>query len=138
MAVTRTTFNPTVWIGFNAFDIRTSTLSAEFNDFSSAFYGVDLTPGDLGLGIGDSSILVRNNRFSGMVGIATNADFSPFPDAPIFNGSIQCLLLNNDIHEVGAVGYLFAPTTYGCLVVGEVNGSAAGNLAAHKIIDVKR
>jgi hypothetical protein len=133
--VADSTFRESVLYGFNFADLKTSRFEARRSRFES-WAGIYIWPGDLGVGVADSVIHAVNNEFLGAYGFLTDTSWSPVPGAPLFVGDMDCLLVANSVDAVSQVGYVFAPGTYGCHVVGRVGGSVEGDLSGHVIHDV--
>ena len=83
--------------------------------------------GNFGTGIRDSSLVIRNNRFSGVKGIWMEGPFA---------GTIDCAVVGNNVEGVTDIGYLFLPGTYGCTVVGHTKGNAVDLAGTHTFTGV--
>jgi hypothetical protein len=91
--------------------------------------GIQVLGKSFGIGFRDSSLLVRNNRFSGLVGV--------YLDDNSFHGAISCGIVGNNIEHVTDIGYWFRPGTYGCTVVGHGKGTVLDETGgAHMIVGV--
>ncbi len=122
-------FKDSVIYGFNFSDVSASTFEARQNEFQSRF-GFMIWPGDIGMGIADSAILVSNNRFSGLVGVF----FQEMGPDPILRGDVSCAFLGNNVEHVGDVGYWLMPGSRGCTVVGGTHGTVIADPTAHTIV----
>ncbi len=117
------------WYDFFVADIRNSQVEASRNTFDGVIAGFDAWGGEAaGSGVRDSSILVRNNKFSGLFGVLLEDNWVTGDTEPTFSGSIACAIVGNNVASVSpdGAGYAFLPGTYGCTVVG--NGGTAMDL----------
>ena len=102
-------------------DIWNSSLEFSHNkvatstDPNNAPVAFDAWAGNFGTGIRNSSLVIRNNRFSGVEGIWMEGPFAE---------NIDCAIVGNNVEGITDVGYLFLPGTYGCTVVGDTKGNA--------------
>jgi len=134
----------TPWYGVAVSDMGNSSVEVSHNEFNGssnpadAPVGVDVWAGNYGTGIRDSSILIRNNRFSGVYGVLLEANWvTPDPNDPTFYGAIDCSIVGNNVQRVSGYGYWFQPGTYGCTVVGQGKGTVQDDTGgAHTIVGV--
>jgi hypothetical protein len=121
-----------LWYGVELSDIWNSKVEVSANDVNitgSMPSGVAAVGGNYGTGIRDSSLLFRNNRFSGSVGVLLDED--------TFHGAIPCAMVGNNVEHVTDIGYWFRPGTYGCTVVGQAKGTVLDETGgAHTIVGV--
>jgi hypothetical protein len=96
---------------------------------------VDVFAGEFGsLGIQDSSMLFRNNRFAGTLGVWMESNV--FTGGPMFVGQVECVMLGNNVQRVTqapppwfpwvtlTAGYYLEPPIHGCVIVGHGRGTA--------------
>jgi hypothetical protein len=134
IAVTRSDFGATVCgSGCIVGDVRTSEVTVA----QSAFHGpvgVDVFPGEMpGLGVEDSSILIKNNSFLGKVGVWMESNY--MTGGPMFTGEVRCGMVGNNVQHVTDVcpycppwlppsaGYFLEPPIHGCVIVGQGKGT---------------
>jgi len=130
------------WFDVSLGDVWNSHVEVSRNVFDSVYVGFDVWAGEAAAsGLRDSSVLVRNNKFSGLFGLVMEDNWvTPDPEDPTFSGAIACAILGNNTSGVSpeGAGYMFLPGTYGCTVAG--NGGTALDLTGglHTLAGVTR
>lgn len=108
-------------VGVTVGGLTNSQIEIAQSRFGITSPGIQVTQGNFGTGILDSSLVFRNNQFSGQIGIRARLIVGP-PGTELFRGDVACAMVGNNV-EQAAVGYWLGVSTYGCAIVGHGNGT---------------
>jgi hypothetical protein len=129
LILTRNRFQNVGHIAVNVGGLLNSSVEVSHNEIEMskdpllAVAGIDFR----GKPVGDSSLLVTNNRIStGGDGIVLRTSMF---------GNIQCAMVGNNVEHVEGAGYWFLTGTFGCTVIGHGKGTVRDETGgAHTIV----
>ena len=122
VVVSRNTFDD-VFLGMDGGDLVNSSLEFSHN-MVNGFIGLDIYNLDLVEDVG-SAILVKNNRFRGVIGPILEQTFGDGND---------CLLQGNNVQNVSDIGILLGEGIHGCTVVGGSSKTNVLDLGADNVL----